>query len=46
MDEEIKSIERNQTWELVDLSIDKTPIRVKWVYKMKVNERGMIENYK
>lgn len=46
MDEEIKEIEKNQTWNLVDLPIDKTPNGVKWVYKTKVNKKGMIEKFK
>jgi len=40
MNQEIYSIEKNQTWELVDLLRDKTKISVKWVYKTKVNEKG------
>jgi hypothetical protein len=46
MDEEIYSIERNDTWDLVDFDKDKYCIGVKWVYKIKVNEKGEIEKYK
>lgn len=46
MDEEIKEIEKNQTWDLVNILEDKTPIGFKWVYKMKVNEKGIIEKFK
>jgi hypothetical protein len=46
MDEEIDSIERNDTWDLVDFPKDKDCIGVKWVYKIKVNEKGEIEKYK
>jgi hypothetical protein len=35
MDEEIKCIENNQTWELVDVPKDKDVISVKWIYKIK-----------
>ncbi|GAU49130.1 hypothetical protein TSUD_406950 [Trifolium subterraneum] len=35
MEEEIQSIERNNTWELVSLPTGKKPIAVKWVYKVK-----------
>lgn len=35
MNEEIKAIERNQTWELVELPNGSQPIGVKWVYKKK-----------
>ena len=34
----IDVIEKNQTWDLVDIPIDKTSIGVKWVYKTKLNE--------
>nr|KYP65026.1 Retrovirus-related Pol polyprotein from transposon TNT 1-94 [Cajanus cajan] len=46
MDEEVKSIERNQTWKLVELPIRKKNIGVKWVYKTKLNELGKINKYK
>ena len=35
MNEEIQSIEKNNTWELTSLPIGKKPIGVKWVYKTK-----------
>ena len=37
MNEEIDAIEKNQTWDLVDILSDKTSIGVKWVYKTKLN---------
>ncbi|KAL2232748.1 UNVERIFIED_CONTAM: Retrovirus-related Pol polyprotein from transposon TNT 1-94 [Sesamum indicum] len=46
MDEEIKSIEKNQTWQLVELSIGTKKIGVKWVYKTKLNELGEVDTYK
>ena len=46
MDEEIKSIERNDTWELTSLSKGEKAIGVKWVYKVKKNVNGEIERYK
>ena len=46
MNEEIKAIERNQTWELVELPKGSQPIGVKWVYKKKMNTQGEIEQYK
>ncbi|RDY12354.1 hypothetical protein CR513_02868, partial [Mucuna pruriens] len=42
MKEEINSIEKNQTWELVDPPSNKKPIALKWVYKVKVNPRGEV----
>lgn len=38
-------IEKNDTCELADLSHDKDVIRVKWVYKIKINFEG-IQNHK
>ena len=38
MNEEIDSIEKNDTWDLVDLLEGKDTIGVKWVYKSKFNE--------
>ena len=46
MDEEIDSIERNNTWDLVDLPEGKNSIGVKWVYKTKLNANGQVEKYK
>jgi hypothetical protein len=46
MDEEIDSIERNNTWDLVDLPEGKKSIGVKWVYKTKLNAEGEVEKYK
>ena len=45
MNEEIIAIEKNQTWELVDLPRNKTRIVVKWVYKTKLNEKGESEKH-
>jgi len=42
MKEEIRSIEKNNSWKLVDLPIDKKPIELKWFYKTKVNPKGEI----
>ncbi|GAU51256.1 hypothetical protein TSUD_412480, partial [Trifolium subterraneum] len=46
MNEEIESIERNNTWELVDLPHGKKAIEVKWVYKVKLNPNGEITRHK
>ena len=35
MDEEIECVEKNQTWELVDVPTHKDVISVKWIYKTK-----------
>nr|GEY61356.1 reverse transcriptase [Tanacetum cinerariifolium] len=46
MEEEIKSIEKNDTWELITLPKSYKAIRVKWVYKAKKNAKGEVEKYK
>ncbi|CAL2257557.1 unnamed protein product [Prunus armeniaca] len=46
MDEEIKSIEKNNTWELIELPQGHKTIGVKWVYKTKLNEKGEIHKHK
>jgi len=46
MDEKIDSIERNETWDPVDLPEGKKSIGVKWVYKTKLNAEGKIEKHK
>lgn len=45
MNEEIKAIDRNNTWELVELPKGSQPIGVKWVFKKKMNAQGDIERY-
>jgi hypothetical protein len=46
MQEEIDSVERNQTWELVDLPQGHRAITLKWVYKLKRNEAGEVVKHK
>lgn len=46
IDEEIKAIERNETWELASLPKGHKMIGVKWVYKAKKNAKGEIVKYK
>ena len=46
MNEEIKMIEKNNTWELVEKPQDKEVIGLKWVYKTKFNEDGSIQKHK
>ena len=44
--EKMKAIEDNGTWELVIPSVGCRPISLKWVYKVKQDERGAIIKYK
>ncbi|PKI68061.1 hypothetical protein CRG98_011657, partial [Punica granatum] len=46
MKEEIRSIEKNQTQELVDLPEGKDATGLKWIFKTKYNENGSIQKYK
>ncbi|XP_070035165.1 uncharacterized protein [Nicotiana tomentosiformis] len=46
MQEEIKSIEKNNTWELTTLPKGHRAIEVKWIYKTKKNVDGDMEKYK
>jgi len=44
--EEMAAVEENRTWELVDSPIGCQPIGLKWVYKVKRNERGEVVRHK
>jgi hypothetical protein len=44
--EEMWAIEENQTWELVDPPARCRPIGLKWVFKVKKDERGAIVKHK
>ena len=46
MDEEIECIEKNQTWELVNVPKDKDVISVKWIYKTKQDADGNAQKHK
>lgn len=46
MKEELNSNESNKTWSLVELPKGKKVIRVKWVYKVKLNPKGEIVRHK
>ncbi|GAU37763.1 hypothetical protein TSUD_102800 [Trifolium subterraneum] len=46
MEDDIHSIERNNTWDLMSLPANKKPIAVKWVYKAKHLPNGSIAKHK
>lgn len=46
MKDEIRMIEKNLTWELVDLPKDRDVIGVKWIFKTKFNQDGSIQKHK
>ena len=45
MKKELRMIEKNQTWELVNMLKHKKPIGVKWVYITKLNVDGTINKH-
>jgi Reverse transcriptase (RNA-dependent DNA polymerase) len=46
MDEEMKTIVKNETWKMTNLPKKYKPIRVKWVYKKKITPQGTIKRHK
>ncbi|KAL0395140.1 UNVERIFIED_CONTAM: Copia protein [Sesamum latifolium] len=46
MEEEIHSIEKNDTWEIATLPSGHEVIGAKWVYKTKRNVKGEVKRYK
>ncbi|KAK1408324.1 hypothetical protein QVD17_39996 [Tagetes erecta] len=46
MNKEMEALNRNNTWELVDLPPDRKPIGCKWVFKIKHDPSGEISRYK
>lgn len=45
IDEEIKAIKKNDTWELASLPNGHKAIGVKWVYKVKKSTKGEVKKY-
>jgi hypothetical protein len=46
MNQEIEAIERNETWELTNLSLRGKIIGVKWIFKTKLNDHREVDKYK
>jgi len=46
MKQELQAVEKNKTWELVDLPADHRPISLKWVFKLKKDEKGVVTKHK
>lgn len=46
MKEEIKTIEKNQTWELVKRPHNKNVVGVKWLYRLKNDAKGNVVRHK
>ena len=46
MEEEMESLRKNDTWDLVTLPHRRKPIASKWVFKIKANVVGQVEKFK
>ena len=46
MNEVMKSLQKNETWELVDRPLGKKPVGCRWVYTVKHKADGTIEHFK
>ena len=46
MNVKMKALEKNNTWEIVDLSKGKKPIGSKWVFTVKYRVMGHLEDTK
>lgn len=46
MSSELLSLDKNNTWELVELPADRKAINTKWVYKTKLADDGSVVRYK
>jgi hypothetical protein len=44
--EEMRTLEKNKTWELVDLLQGKQPIGCKWIFTIKPTPEGKVDRYK
>lgn len=42
----IQALEKKHIWEMIDLHIDKKPVRCKWVFIIKYKINKTIERYK
>ena len=46
MREELKAIQKNNTWELMELPYGKKEVRLKWVYKTRFHTNGNVHKRK
>jgi len=46
MNEEMKSLQKNETWELVDPPPGKKPVGCRWIYTVKYKADGTIKRFK
>lgn len=46
IEEEVKALQKNGTWEITELPSGKTPIGCKWIFTVKTRADGNIDRYK
>ena len=46
MDEEMRALEKNQTWDIVELPKGKKTVGCKWIFNVKYKANGTLERYK
>jgi hypothetical protein len=46
MEEEMESLRKNDTWDLVTLADGRDPIGSKWLFKRKINAVGKVKKLK
>ncbi|RVX03773.1 Retrovirus-related Pol polyprotein from transposon RE1 [Vitis vinifera] len=46
MNEEMKSLQKNETWELIDCPPRKKPVGCRWIYTVKYKTDGSVERFK
>ena len=46
MEKEMKSLQENEVWDLVELPRGRRPVGSKWVFKVKTDKDGNVERYK
>ncbi|KAK8921057.1 hypothetical protein KSP39_PZI020242 [Platanthera zijinensis] len=46
MEEELRALDKNKTWQLVSLPPGKRTVGSRWVYTVKQNQDGVVERYK
>ena len=46
MNEEMKSLQKNKIWELVDCPLGKKPVGCHWIFTVKCKANGTIERFK